>query len=162
MSLIKIKFGNNFEEEFQKAVDEVFRLVIPVFKQNECIWKPNVDVYESLDEIMVLADLAGLNKEELHIELERRKIKIAGVRKTIAVLKKGRYYLAEIPHGYFERIIFCRRPWMRNQPLPHMPMEFSWSGLISFRPTKLIKFTLQQKIVIRPALFREQSGGFND
>ena len=49
MSLIKIKFGNNFEEEFQKAVDEVFHLVIPAFKHHECILKPNIDVYESLD-----------------------------------------------------------------------------------------------------------------
>ena len=105
MSLIKIKFGNNFEDEFQKAVDEVFHMVIPAFKQHECIWKPNVDVYESQDEIMVLADLAGLNKDELQIELGRRKIKIAGARKTIWVLEKGRYYLAEIPHGHFERII---------------------------------------------------------
>jgi len=110
MSLIKIKFGNNAEEEFQKAVDEVFRLVIPAFKHYECIWKPNIDVYESLDEIMILADLAGLNKEDLHIELGRRKIKIAGVRNTIWVLEKGRYYLAEIPHGHFERNIILPTP----------------------------------------------------
>ena len=110
MSLIKIKFGNNFEEEFQKAIDDVFHLVIPAFKHHECIWKPNIDVYESLDEIMVLADLAGLNKEDLQIELGRRKIKIAGVRKTIWVLEKGRYYLAEIPHGYFERNILLPTP----------------------------------------------------
>ncbi|HJX36056.1 MAG TPA: Hsp20/alpha crystallin family protein, partial [Dehalococcoidales bacterium] len=64
----------------------------------------------SLDEIMVLADLAGLNKEDLHIELGRRKIKIAGVRKTIWVLEKGRYYLAEIPHGHFERNIILPTP----------------------------------------------------
>ena len=110
MSLIKIKFGNNFEGEFQKAIDDVFHLVIPAFKHHECIWKPNVDVYESQDEVMILADLAGLNKEELHIELGRRKIKIAGVRKTIWVLEKGRYYLAEIPHGYFERNILLPTP----------------------------------------------------
>lgn len=110
MSLIKIKFGNNLEEEFQKAVDEVFHLVIPAFKHHECIWTPNIDVYESLDEIMVLADLAGLNKEELHIELGRRKIKIAGVRKTIWVLEKGRYYLAEIPRGHFERNVILPAP----------------------------------------------------
>jgi len=110
MSLIKIKFGSNVEEEFQKAVDEVFRLVIPAFKHHECIWKPNIDVYESLDEIMVLADLAGLNKEDLHIELGRRKIKIDGVRNTIWVLEKGRYYLAEIPHGHFERNLILPTP----------------------------------------------------
>jgi len=78
MNFIKIKFGNNFEEEFQKAVDDVFHLVIPVFQQYEFIWKPSIDVYESPVEIVLLADLAGLNKEELHIEMTRRKIKIAG------------------------------------------------------------------------------------
>lgn len=105
MNFIKIKFNNNFEEEFQKAVDEVFHLVRPVFHQHECIWMPHIDVYESADEIIVLADLAGINKEELHIELNRRKIKIAGVRKMISVIANARYSLAEIPHGYFERNI---------------------------------------------------------
>lgn len=103
MNLIKIKFNNNFEEEFQKAVDEVFHLVSPVFRQHECIWMPHIDVYESPDEIIILADLAGINKEELHIELTRKKIKIAGVRKIISVVKNARYCLAEIPHGYFAR-----------------------------------------------------------
>ena len=105
MNFIKIKFGSNFEEEFQKAVHEVFHLVSPVFKYYESIWRPNIDVYESIDEIIILADLAGLNKEELHIEIDHRKIKIAGVRKAIADLKSARYRLAEIPRGYFERSI---------------------------------------------------------
>jgi len=105
MTFIKIKFGSNFEEEFQKAVHEVFHLVSPVFKYYESIWRPNIDVYESIDEIIILADLAGLNKEELQIELDHRKIKIAGVRKAIADLKDARYRLAEIPRGYFERSI---------------------------------------------------------
>jgi HSP20 family protein len=105
MNFIKIKFGNNFEEEFQKAVDEVFHLVRPSFKHYECIWRPNIDIYESLEEIVVLADMSGLNKEELHIEVDRKKIKIAGVRKVVQLLKNVRYCQAEIPHGYFERTI---------------------------------------------------------
>jgi HSP20 family protein len=105
MNFIKINFGGNFDEEFQKAVDEVFNIVSPVFKQYECIWMPHVDVYESADEIILLADVAGLNKEELHIELNVKKIKIAGVRKMISVVQNARYCLAEIPHGYFERNI---------------------------------------------------------
>jgi HSP20 family protein len=105
MNFIKIKFNNNFEEEFQKTVDEVFHLVSPVYRQHECIWMPHIDVYESPDEIIILADLAGINKEELHIELTRKKIKIAGVRKIISVVKNARYRLAEIPHGYFARNI---------------------------------------------------------
>ena len=110
MTYIKIKFGSSFEDEFQKAVDEVFHLVHPAFKNYECIWRPNIDVYESADEIIVLSDMAGLNKDELHIEINRRKIKIAGVRKAIQILHNARYCQAEIPHGSFDRTVALPAP----------------------------------------------------
>ncbi len=110
MTYIKINFGSSFEDEFEKVVDEVFHLVRPAFSNYECIWRPNVDVYESSDEIIVLADMAGLNKEELHIEVDRKKVKIAGVRKAIQLLQNARYCQAEIPHGYFERNVMLPAP----------------------------------------------------
>jgi HSP20 family protein len=105
MTYIKINFGSNFEDEFEKVVDEVFHLVRPAFRNYECIWRPNIDVYESADEVIMLADMAGLNKEEFHIEVDRKKIKIAGIRKAIQLLQNASYCQAEIPHGYFERNI---------------------------------------------------------
>jgi len=110
MTYIKINFGGNFEDEFQKAVDEVFHLVRPAFKNYECIWRPGVDVCESADEVIVLADMAGLNKEELHIEVNRLKMKISGIRKAIQLLQNARYRQAEIPHGYFERSVALPAP----------------------------------------------------
>jgi HSP20 family protein len=110
MTYIKINFGSNFEDEFQKVVDEVFHLVRPSFRNYECAWHPNIDVYESVDEMILLADVAGLNKEELHIEVDRRKIKIAGIRKAIQLLQNARYCQAEIPHGCFERNVVLPCP----------------------------------------------------
>lgn len=110
MTFVKINFGSNFEDEFQKVVDEVFHLVRPAFRNYECIWRPNIDVYESDDEIIALADMAGLNKEELHIEVNRKIIKIAGIRKAIQLLQNARYCQAEIPHGYFERNVVLPEP----------------------------------------------------
>ena len=110
MTYIKINFGGNFEDEFQKTVDDIFHLVSPAFKKYKCIWRPNVDLYESTEEIIVLADMAGLNKDEMHIEVNRNKIKIAGIRKAIQLLQNARYYQAEIPHGYFERNIALPAP----------------------------------------------------
>jgi HSP20 family protein len=110
MTYVRINFGSNFEDEFQKVVDEVFHLVRPAFRNYECIWRPNIDVYESEDEIIVLADMAGLNKEELHIEVDRRRIKIAGIRKAIQLFQNARYCQAEIPHGYFERNLILPAP----------------------------------------------------
>jgi HSP20 family protein len=110
MTYIKINFGSNFEDEFQKVVDEVFHLVRPAFRNYECIWRPNVDVYESVDEVIVLADMAGLIKEDLHIEVDRKKIKIAGIRKLVKILQNTRYCQAEIPHGRFERDVVLPVP----------------------------------------------------
>jgi HSP20 family protein len=131
MNSIKIRFGSNFEEEFQKAVDEVFHLVLPSYRHFECIWRPNIDVYESLEEIVILADMAGLNKEEFQIEIDRKKIRISGVRKAIQLFKNARYCQAEIPHGYFER----------NIPLPssvdaRSAVAFYADGIITIRINK--------------------------
>lgn len=102
MNIIKIRLASNLEDEFQQAVHEVFNLMNPLFKYHETVWRPAIDVYESAEEIIVLADAAGLNKDELHIEIDQRRIKIAGVRKAIAEEREIRYRLAEIPRGYFE------------------------------------------------------------
>lgn len=110
MTYIKINFGNSFEDEFQEVFDEVFHLLRPSFRNYQCIWHPNVDVYESVGEIIMIADMAGLNKEELHIEVYSKKIKIAGIRKVIQLLQNARYCQAEIPHGYFERQVILPEP----------------------------------------------------
>jgi len=110
MTYIKINFSSNFEDEFQKVADEIFHLVRPAFKNYECIWRPNVDVYESVDEVIVLADMAGLNKDDLHIEVDRKQIRIAGIRKAIHLLHNARYCQAEILHGHFERNVVLPAP----------------------------------------------------
>lgn len=110
MTYIKIKFGTMFEDEFQKAVDEVFHLVRPSSERFGYIWRSNIDVYESADEVLVMADMAGLSKEELHIEADRTSIKITGARRPTVFLQNGRYCQAEIPHGYFERTVALPEP----------------------------------------------------
>jgi len=86
--------------------------VRPAFSNYECIWRPNVDVYESNDEIIVLADMAGLNKEELHIEVDRKKVKIAGVRKAIRLLQNARYCQAKFRMDILSETLFCPLPWI--------------------------------------------------
>jgi len=110
MTYIKINFSSNFEDEFQKVADEIFHLVRPAFKNYECIWRPNVDVYESVDEVIVLADMAGLNKDDLHIEVDRKQIRIVCIRKAIHLLHNARYCQAEILHGHFERNVVLPEP----------------------------------------------------
>ncbi len=106
MDYIKIRFGNDLEEintEIQETIDTMFRLVHLGFARPQCGWKPQVDICETPEEIVILVELAGVNKEDLNVEISRRVLKIYGTRKEKQLTGNARYHLAEIPYGYFER-----------------------------------------------------------
>lgn len=112
MSFIKIKFTDtlgDFDKEFQRYVDEMFRLsnTRVTFFQRE--WRPQVDIYEGDDGIFVLVEIAGVEKDDLSVELQSRILKISGKRELPHTENK-KFLLAEIPRGYFERRITFSDP----------------------------------------------------
>jgi len=107
MSFIKVRFTEelgNIDAEFQRGVDEMFRLINSTFNIYQNVWRPQVDIYEAPDEIMILADIAGVNKEDLYLEIDRRVLRIYGTRGK-PLMENTRYHLAEISYGYFERTL---------------------------------------------------------
>ncbi len=108
MEYIKIKFGTDFEEnesKFQKVIDDMFQSINPLFTLSEKSWKPQMDVCETTDEIIILSELAGVDKENLTLEINSKAIKLYGKRHGIPPEKKVKYRLAEIQYGTFERIL---------------------------------------------------------
>jgi HSP20 family protein len=107
MSYIKIRFTEeigNIDAEFRRGFDEMFRLINSTFTMFQNVWRPQVDIYEAPDEIMILADIAGVDKEDLTVEIDGRVLRIYGERGK-PLMENTRYHLAEIPYGYFERIL---------------------------------------------------------
>jgi HSP20 family protein len=105
MSFIKVRFTDDIEDissELRKSIDEVFSLINSTFTVFQNVWRPQVDIYESPDEIMIVADIAGVKTEDLYVEVHRRVLRIYGKRET-PVGRNARYHLAEITYGYFER-----------------------------------------------------------
>jgi len=105
MSLIKVIFTDDIGDinsEFRKSIDEMFSLVNSTFTVFQNVWRPQVGIYESPDEIMIVTDIAGVRTEDLYVEVHRRVLRIHGKRVTPAG-RNTRYRLAEIPYGYFER-----------------------------------------------------------
>ena len=65
MDYIKIRFTNDFGElgkKFEKTIEDVFRTINPMFTLAERRWTPQMDIYETPEEIIILAEIAG----ELH------------------------------------------------------------------------------------------------
>ena len=115
MDYIKIKFGGNFDPTGQglgKTIQEIFRPrpVNPMFSSREHLWTPQMDIFETPEEIMIWAEISGVEKDDLDLEINSRAVKISGVRREMTRVPNGTYRLAEIQYGRFERILYLPSP----------------------------------------------------
>ena len=113
MDYIKIRFTSDFDRlssEFEKTVDEMFHSMSSRFNLAERIWKPQMDIYETPEEIIIRAEIAGVDKENLEVEISSRAVKIYGNRTETPGLANATYRLAEIQYGNFERILYLPTP----------------------------------------------------
>ena len=109
MDYIKIRFIDDFEQlssRFEKTIEDMFRSINPIFALAERAWKPPMDIYETPEEVIILAEIAGVNKEDLEVEISSKAVKIHGKRRESPRLENATYRLAEIQYGEFERILF--------------------------------------------------------
>lgn len=109
MDYIKIRFGDNFSDfgsEIEKTIDDMFQAVSPIFNVAERLWKPQMDMYETPEEVIIIAEIAGVNKEKLEVEINSKAVRIYGMREVTPRIGGARYRLAEIQYGSFERILF--------------------------------------------------------
>lgn len=134
MEYIKIRFGKNLghmHSRLQKTIDEMFQQVNPMLALQEQTWRPQMDVYETPKEIIIVGDISGVNKEDLEVEVDQKAVKITGVRRETARVPGMKYHLAEIAYGRFERILFL--------PVPINPEEVQASyvnGLLKITMAK--------------------------
>jgi HSP20 family protein len=108
MEFIKIRFANDFDRmgsKFEKTIADMFQTMNPMFSFAKNSWKPPIDIFETPDRILITAEIAGVDKEDLELEINSRAIRIAGKRTPVPSSDKGRYRLAEIQYGAFERIM---------------------------------------------------------
>ena len=106
MDFIKIRFTDDFDSSgssTSRVAQDLFRLVNPLFSLSEKTLKPQIDVYESAGEIYILAEIAGVEKEDLDVEICQKTVKITGRRRQMRHPEKGTYRLVEIQYGPFER-----------------------------------------------------------
>jgi HSP20 family protein len=105
MSYIKIMLANDLsrlDTAVRHSLDGMFRMN-PLFTLNRHAWSPLTDIFETEQEIEIICDLAGVKLEDIHVETDRRTLRIYGIRRESLRRHDGRYLLAEIPSGYFER-----------------------------------------------------------
>ncbi len=66
-------------------------------------WIPPLDLYETDEALVLKAELPGVSKDDVSIEIQNNTLILRGERKHEAEVKEGDYYRAERAYGTFHR-----------------------------------------------------------
>jgi len=92
----------------RERIDSLFDDVIS--KNRSCsgasygVWSPPVDIYETEKEIIMRAELPGMEQDDFKIEVKENVITLYGERKFGKDLKEENYSRMERQYGVFKRI----------------------------------------------------------
>ena len=121
MAIVRFRpFGNAVDpfREFGDVQSEMNRLFDTFLGRGgqqgamERVWAPAIDMYETKDELVVTAELPGLNEKDIHLSINGDMLSVRGERHWNQEAKQDTYYRTERWYGKFERTL----------PLP-MPVQ---------------------------------------
>jgi HSP20 family protein len=66
-------------------------------------WSPAVDMFEKDDKVVIKAELPGLDKKDVSLDLQNGVLTLKGERKHENEVKEGNFYRREMSYGKFVR-----------------------------------------------------------
>jgi HSP20 family protein len=67
------------------------------------MWNPAVDLYEKDDHFVIKAELPGVDRQDIRIDLKDRVLTLSGERTQEQEVKEENYYRQERSYGKFQR-----------------------------------------------------------
>ena len=78
-------------------------------------WAPAVDIVETTDAVIIIADLAGVSRQDLKIMVDEQVVRIYGRREPTLRVAGARYHRMEIETGEFVRSFRVTVPIVPNR-----------------------------------------------
>ena len=97
-------FGS-YDDETEFFFSNFFGTSFPSIYKKEVCWKPQIDVYETETEYVVIVELGLIKPNDVSITYKDNLLYIRGVRQVIPSKEKRHYHKMEINYGPFERRI---------------------------------------------------------
>jgi HSP20 family protein len=97
-------------DEFDRMFDDFGfgrrSMTMPFWKTaSHEMWAPDIEAFQRGDQLVIKADLPGLSKDDLTIDLTDDAVTIQGERKTEQKEEREGYYRSERSYGSFYRVI---------------------------------------------------------
>jgi HSP20 family protein len=81
----------------------------------ERVWAPTIDIYETKDDLVVTAELAGVKESEIHLSIVGDMLSLRGQRMPEHQVEEENYHRIERWSGSFERHIQLPIPVQSNR-----------------------------------------------
>lgn len=98
VTTLQDRINRLFEDSFPHSGQRDDDMELP-----PCAWRPTVDIYETESGVVIKADLPGVNKENVAVEVKDNILSIKGQRESDTEVDNERYYRRERCHGSFHR-----------------------------------------------------------
>jgi len=89
--------------EMTQVQNQLNRIVDQVWGGRQESWLPAIDVFDTREAVVLKAELAGMDPDDIQIEVEDNVLTIKGERKFEEEVDEGRYYRVERRFGSFQR-----------------------------------------------------------
>jgi len=83
--------------------DPFFGIGRPAGEDTPGMWNPAVDLYEKDDHYIIKAELPGIDKDDINVDLKDRVLTLSGERSYDNEVKEENYYRRERSFGKFQR-----------------------------------------------------------
>lgn len=101
-------------ERLQREMEEVFRALLParprVAMPTQSVWRPPLEVYETDEGLVILAEIAGLTENDFTIMADAGTVSIRGSRPDHRSGSSRRYREVGIAYGEFEADVYLPFP----------------------------------------------------
>lgn len=97
-------------EEMDRLFEQITeRMGVPGWRRKpimaERMWTPSIDIIDKKEELVVKAELPGMEKKDIHVSVTGDVLTIRGERKTEQEVKEENYLRCETSYGSFMRTI---------------------------------------------------------
>jgi len=90
-------------EELEFLFRHFYRVKGPSLIATGKRWLPPTDLFETQEALVVIMDIAGIDRQEVSVKVEGSTLTIRGLRRELSKYPKRHYHLMEMDFGPFER-----------------------------------------------------------
>lgn len=89
--------------EMTQAQSQFSKIMDQVMGGRQEAWLPAIDVFDTKDAVLLKAEIAGMNPDDIHIDVEDNVLTVKGERRFEETIDEERYYRVERRFGSFQR-----------------------------------------------------------